>query len=51
MTEKIKVRHDGEWGDWLTFCAEHHDSTITPSWESAYVAALGHVCMYHGSDR
>ena len=44
---KVDVRHDGPRGDWIFTCPTHDDATVTYSWESAYVAALGHLCMYH----
>jgi hypothetical protein len=44
---KVKVRHVGPWGDWLMRCECHDERVTTYSWESAYIAALGHLCMYH----
>ena len=37
----------GPYGDWMFTCATHNEDLTTWSWESAYEAAMGHVCLHH----
>jgi hypothetical protein len=43
---KIRVYKD-MFGDWVFLCLVHPDEMLwTYSWQSAYEAAMGHLCMH-----
>lgn len=37
--------------DWYTTCVEHGECISTGDWDDAYEAAMGHLCMWHPTER